>query len=152
MNSESTNQRSRKSRMTHSVFVQPSKKQGYHAIVFGFPFLQAEGATKKETIDKVQALLVNLMASGEIVQVDIEEPPIASLDEPLPEVGSLQMWQELESLSAILRVEALSDGQTVADVLNKLPYIRREVFEERYGKEQVEAWEKEWKDGRKWIC
>ncbi len=160
MNSESTNQRSRKSRMTHSVFVQPSKKQGYHAIVFGFPFLQAEGATKKEAIDKVQALLVNLMDSGEIVQVedsrlagvDVEEPPIAALDEPLPEVGSLQMWQELESLSAILRAEALRDGQTVADVLNKLPYIRREVFEERYGKEQVEAWEKEWKDGRKWIC
>ena len=48
---------------------------------------------------------------------------------------------------ALLRVEALSDGQTVADVLNKLPEIRREVFEELYGKEQVEAWEEEWEDG-----
>ena len=143
--------------MTYSVLVQPTKKQGYNAIVLGFPFLQAEGATKKEAIDKVQKLLANLMASGEIVHVEVEERPIASDDETLPEVGSPQLWQELESLSAILRAEALSDGQTVADVLNKLPEIRREVFEElfasltddfvlRYGKEQVETWEKEWKD------
>ena len=73
--------------------------------------------------------------------------PVASLDEPLPEMGSSQMWQELESLSVGLRAEALSDGRTVVDVLNKLPEIRREVFEELYGRDQVEAWEKEWKDG-----
>ncbi len=133
--------------MTYSVFVQSTRKQGYNAIVLDFPFLQAEGVTKKEAIDKAQKLLANLMASGEIVHVEVGEPPIASDDEPLPEVGSPQMWQELESLSAILRAEALSDGQTVADVLNKLPEIRREVFEELYGKEQVEAWEKEWKYG-----
>jgi len=131
--------------MTYSVFVKPTSEQVYNAIVLGFPFLRAEGETKKEAIDKVRSLLANLMASGEIVQVEVDELAIASLDEPLPEVGSPQMWQELESLSAILRVEALSDGQTVEDVLNKLPEIRREVFEELYGKEQVEAWEKEWK-------
>ena len=144
--------------MTYSIFVQPTKTHGYNAIVLGFPFLRAEGATKKEAIDKVQKLLANLMASGEIVQVEVDGLAVASLDEPLPEVGSPQMCslrspttssygQELESLSAILRVEVLSDGQTVADVLNKLPEIRREVCEELYGKEQVEAWEKEWKDG-----
>ena len=146
--------------MTYSVFVKPMEHTGeasaspcdstervYNAIALGFPFLRAEGATKKEAIDKVQKLLANLMASGEIVHVEVEERPIASDDETLPEVGSPQLWQELESLSAILRAEALSDGQTVADVLNKLPEIRREVCEELYGKEQVEAWEKEWKDG-----
>jgi len=53
--------------------------------------------------------------------------------------------QELESLSAMLRDEALSDGRTIVDVLNKLPEIRREVFEELYGIDQLEAWEKEWK-------
>lgn len=133
--------------MTYSVFVQSTSEQGYNAIVFGFPFLRAEGATKKEAIDKVRGLLASLMASGEIVRIKVEEPPIASPDEPLPEADSPQLWQELESLSAILRAEALSDGQTVADVLNKLPEIRREVCEELYGKAQVEAWEKEWKDG-----
>jgi hypothetical protein len=132
--------------MTYSVFVQSTRKQGYNAIVLGFPFLRAEGATKKEAIDKARKLLANLMASGEIVQVEVTEPPIAK-DEPLPEAGSPQMWQELESLSVVLRAEAFSDGQTVADVLNKLPYIRREVCEELYGKEQVEAWEKEREDG-----
>ncbi|MBM3242734.1 hypothetical protein FJZ31_41265 [Candidatus Poribacteria bacterium] len=133
--------------MTYSVFVKPTSEQSYNAIVLGFPFLRAEGATKKEVIDKIQKLLANLMASGEIVHVEVEEPPIAYDDEPLPEVGSPQMWQELETLSAILRAEALSNGQTVSDVLQKLPDIRREVFDEMYGKEQVEAWEKEWKDG-----
>ena len=141
--------------MTYSVFVQSTKKRGYNAIVLGFPFLRAEGETKREAIDKVRGLLANLMASGEIVRIKVEEPPIASpekklrpwRDDPLPEADSPQLWQELESLSAILRAEALSDGQTVEDVLNKLPEIRREVFEELYGKEQVEAWEKEWKDG-----
>ena len=135
--------------MTYSVFVQPTKTDGYNAIVLGFPFLRAEGSTKKEAIDKVRTLLANLIASGEIIQVEADELGLASLDEPLPEVGSPQMWQELEALSAILRAEALSDGQTVSDVLQKLPEIRREVFEELYGKEQVEAWEKEWKDATK---
>ncbi len=133
--------------MTYSVFVQSTKKRGYNAIVLGLPFLQAEGATKKEALDKVRRLLASLMAPGEIVQIEVGESPIASDDEPVPEADSPHLWQELESLSSILRAEALSDGQTVADVLNKLPEIRREVFEELYGKEQVEAWEKEWKDG-----
>lgn len=133
--------------MTYSVFVQSTSEQGYNAIVLGLPFLRAEGETKKEAIDKVQKLLASLMASGEIVHVEVEESPIASPDEPVPDVDSPQLWQELESLSAILRAEVLSNGQTVEDVLNKLPEIRREVCEELYGKEQVEAWEKEWKDG-----
>jgi len=133
--------------MTYSVFVQSTERQSYNAIVLGLPFLQAKGATKKEAIDKVQKLLANLMTSGEIVQVEVEEPPVASPSSPLPEANSPQLWQELESLSSILRAEALSDGQTVEDVLNKLPEIRQEVFEELYGKKQVEAWEKEWKDG-----
>lgn len=128
--------------MTYSVFLQSTRKHGYNAIVLDLPFLRAEGATKKEAIDKVQKLLANLMASGEIVHVEVGESPIAS-----PDVDSRRLWQELEPLSAILRAEALSDGQTVEDVLNKLPEIRREVFEELYGKEQVEAWEKEWKVG-----
>lgn len=133
--------------MTYSVLLQSTQKQGYNAIVLGFPFLRAEGATKTEALDKVRGLLASLMASGEIVEVEVEQPPIASLDEPLPEMGSAQMWQELESLSAGLRAEALSNGRTVVDVLNKLPEIRREVFEELYGRAQVEAWEKEWIDG-----
>jgi len=133
--------------MTYSVFVQSTSEQGYNAIVLDFPFLRAEGATKEAAIDKVRSLLTNLMASGEIVHVEVEEPPIASDDEPLPELDSPHLWQELESLSAILRSEALSNGRTVADVLNKLPEIRREVCEELYGNKQVEAWEKEWRDG-----
>jgi len=142
--------------MTYSVLLQSTKKQAYNAIVLGLPFLRAEGATKKEALDKVRGLLASLMASGEIVEVEVEQRPIASLDEPLPEIGSPQMCslhspttssygQELESLSAMLRDEALSDGRTIVDVLNKLPEIRREVFEELYGIDQLEAWEKEWK-------
>lgn len=134
--------------MTYSVFVQPTKKHSYNAIVLGFPFLRAEGATKKEAIDKVRSLLANLIASGEIVKVEVDESSIVSHDEPLPEADSPQLWQELESLSSILRAEAFSDGENTADVLQKLPEIRREVFEELYGKEQVEAWEKGWKDGK----
>jgi len=151
--------------MTYSVFVKSTETQGYNAIVLGLPFLQAEGVTKKEAIDKVRSLLVNLMTSGEIVHVEfalnlaqiVEEEPIASPteredvpilhDAPVPDVDSPQLWQELESLSAILRSEAMKNGRTVEDVLNKLPEIRREVFFELYGKKQVEAWEKEWKDG-----
>jgi len=133
--------------MTYSVFVQSTSEQGYNAIVLGLPFLRAEGATKKEAIDKVQKLLARLMTSGEIVHVEVEESSLQSDDEPLLEADSPRLWQKLESLSAILRVEALSDGQTVADILNKLPEIRREVFEELYGEKQVEAWEKEWKNG-----
>jgi hypothetical protein len=144
--------------MTYSVLVQSTKKQDYNAIVLGLPFLRAEGATKKEAIDKVRRMLARLMASGEIVQIEVDEMTITSLDEPLPEVGSPQICslrspttssygQELETLSAILRAEALSDGQTVADVLQKLPYIRREICEELYGKKQIEMWEKERRDG-----
>jgi len=41
-------------------------------------------ATKKEAIDKVRTLLANLIASGEIIQVEADELAFASLDEPLP--------------------------------------------------------------------
>ncbi len=64
--------------MAYSVFVQSTSEQGYNAIVLGFPFLRAEGATKEAAIDKVRSLLTNLMASGEIVQIEVEEPPTNS--------------------------------------------------------------------------
>jgi len=54
-------------------------------------------------------------------------------------------WQELEYLSSFIRSKVLRDGETVKDVLSRLPEIRRQVCIKLYGKEQVEEWEREWK-------
>jgi len=125
--------------MTYSVFVQSTSERVYTAILIGWPFIRAEGTTKKEAIDKVRALLARLVASGDIVHIEVEEKD----DEPVAEADVPDLWQELESLSAFLRTEALSDKHTVADLLEKLPEMRWEVCKELYGEKQVEAWEKE---------
>jgi uncharacterized protein YoaH (UPF0181 family) len=96
--------------MTYSVFVKPTRKQGYNAIVLGFPFLQAEGVTKKEAIDNIQKLLANLMASGEIVQVDVDDLAIASLDEIYNKMEQIGMDEKEMRLSYWAEDGALPNG------------------------------------------
>ncbi|MBI1929457.1 hypothetical protein HYR99_35085 [Candidatus Poribacteria bacterium] len=80
--------------------------------------------------------------------IEVEQAPITCPDAPVSEVDTPDLWQELESLSAELRSLALQNGQTVLNVLKNLPQLRQKICEELYGVEQVEAWEKERKDGK----
>ena len=61
--------------MTVPVWVEQSNGT-FTASVLGAPQVKAEGATKEQAVSAVTAQLQNRMTAGEVVLVDVPDPPL----------------------------------------------------------------------------
>jgi len=60
--------------VTHPVFIEKDQGDAVKATMIGWPGLSVSAATRQEALAKLQELLRQRLASGEVVQLDIELP------------------------------------------------------------------------------
>jgi predicted RNase H-like HicB family nuclease len=62
--------------MTCDIWIKPIES-GFVATVLGLPGCFVEAATREEVIEKARKEILNWLAAGEVVRLEIEEPPQA---------------------------------------------------------------------------
>jgi hypothetical protein len=64
--------------VTVDVLVRRESKGRYRATVLGWPECTASAANREEAIERTRQCVVDLLAEGEIVQLDVETRPASS--------------------------------------------------------------------------
>jgi predicted RNase H-like HicB family nuclease len=96
--------------MDYQIFVEKQPNNGYIALALGWPDCVGTGETKEEAVSKAQAAVADRLAHGEILRVQIEEPPSAESADPWEAmIGSClddPTWDEFQAELRRIREEA----------------------------------------------
>ncbi len=96
--------------MEYHILVEKQPSNGFIATALGWPDCVGAGETKDEAVGKVRAAVAERLARGEILRVQIEEPPAAKSADPWEAmIGSCvddPTWDEFQAELRRIRVEA----------------------------------------------
>lgn len=59
--------------MSYSVLLQQHPPEGYRATLLAWPGLEVKARTQEDALGKMRVAIVNLLAQGEVVQLEIPE-------------------------------------------------------------------------------
>ena len=96
--------------MTVDVLVRREPKGQYRATVLGWPECTASAANREEAIERTRQCIVDLLAEGEIVQLDVEMRPASSTLAQF--VG---MWADDETFEQFVAAMETNRRQVDAD-------------------------------------
>jgi len=96
--------------MTVDVLVRREQKGRYRATVLGWPECTAVAANRDEAIERTRQCVVDLLAEGEIIQLDVETRPASSTLAQF--VG---MWAEDETFDQFIALMETNRRQVDAD-------------------------------------
>ncbi len=106
--------------MFYQVLVQNQPNNGYAASIIGIPDCLAEGQTREEALANVKNALMELLARGEVVTIEVESNEQKPVNDP---------W-----LNLIGRFE---DDPTYDDFLANIAEYRRELDREEAARDSL---------------